>query len=328
MKKISILLCVLFCFSLCSCSYFFQERENVPAFNTETELIIDTETNTESQNLEAQETDTYIEEITSDTFDTEEIITDSDDTEETEVTTEKESETEKLFDFSIAPVDNGDTVIMLDAGHGFDDPGCTSPYLGSYHEKDITLKVVNMIKSELMSQGYSVMLTHDGNSFPSEASIEESAQKYGIVYKPNKFFYNNIFSAYERTIYTDILCIENDLDLFVSIHVNSNPDTDTATGFSIDYCAENPFSSLSKKLMEDVSAQLRIDFPDNKMVHFADSWEDSLIVTKYTLMPSILVEMGFASTKSDAENIINEEWQQKFAVSVANGIISYLNSLD
>jgi N-acetylmuramoyl-L-alanine amidase len=55
-----------------------------------------------------------------------------------------------------------------------------------------------------------------------------------------------------------------------------------------------------------------------------DGWDDAFVVTKYTDMPAILVEAGFASNDEDADLLTDPTWQDAFAVAVAEGIEMYL----
>ena len=84
--------------------------------------------------------------------------------------------------------------------------------------------------------------------------------------------------------------------------------------------AENGSSRYSEFVFRSVCESLEESFPDIPRKEFADSWEDSFIVTKYTNLPSALLELGFATTKTDAEKILDPAWQAEVCDAVANGI--------
>lgn len=65
----------------------------------------------------------------------------------------------------------------------------------------------------------------DGKSFPSLTELTAFADYYDIEYNIDKCVDNNIFSAYERTIYANYLSKINAVDFFISIHVNANGKT-------------------------------------------------------------------------------------------------------
>ncbi|MBO5671307.1 MAG: N-acetylmuramoyl-L-alanine amidase, partial [Clostridia bacterium] len=100
-----------------------------------------------------------------------------------------------------ADTDDGTVTICLDPGHGFDDVGTDSDYLGALTEKDITLAVTLLIKDKLEAMGYEVMLTHDGETFP-KSSIDDE---------------NNLFNPKERIDYVS----ELDIDFYLSIHCDT-----------------------------------------------------------------------------------------------------------
>ncbi len=218
------------------------------------------------------------------------------------------------------PGKDGKMTILLDAGHGFGDPGCTSDYLNGLNERDITLSYVYKLKDRLEAKGFEVLLTHDGETYISETELTEKADRYGIEYKKENIKDNGVFDAYERAVYVNVLLNEREADYFLSIHVNASATSTTAEGFEIDYCAENGSSRYSELVFRSICDSLEESFPDTPRKEFADSWDNAFIVTKYTNLPSALLELGFATTPSDAEKILDPAWQSDLCDAVANGI--------
>ena len=136
---------------------------------------------------------------------------------------------------------------------------------------------------------------------------------------------NDVFDAYERAIYANVLAAETEIDFMLSIHVNASADTNTATGFEIDYCAENDSSQMTEIVFDSICASIVSDYPDRRLKQFADSWDMAFIVTKYTSMPSILFETGFASTPSDAELLLNDNWRDELMTTITEGIEEYFS---
>ena len=228
-----------------------------------------------------------------------------------EVKTKKNSETKTV------KAENVKT-ILLDAGHGFGDPGTSSDFLGC-SEKDVTIRMAKLLKAELESRGYEVDLTHDGETFTSEQEIMKMADKKNLSYKAEKFETNRVFSAYERTIYANVLNAENKYSLFVSLHVNAL-EKGNASGFQLDYCCENAYSPASKVAAESIKNSLESNFPDTRMKYKEDTYDDAFIVTKYSEMPSLLLEMGYATDESDAAKLNDAGWCSLFIKAVADGI--------
>ncbi len=215
---------------------------------------------------------------------------------------------------------DGKTTVLLDAGHGFGDPGCTSEYLNGQNERDITLSYIYQLKEKLEAKGFEVLLTHDGTVYMSETELTEKADLYDVEYNKENIKDNGVFDAYERAVYVNVLINEREVDYFLSVHVNASATSSTAEGFEIDYCAENGSSRHSEFVFRSICESLEEGFPDTPRKEFADSWADAFIVTKYTNIPSALLELGFATTPSDAEKILDTSWQSELCDAVANGI--------
>ncbi len=213
--------------------------------------------------------------------------------------------------------------VLLDAGHGFGDVGCTSEYLQGRYEFELTMDYTSRLAEKLREKGYTVILTHDGVSYPSESEIIKKADALGIAYDKNKFEVNDVFSAYERVIYSEVLHREVEIDLMLSIHVNANADTNTLERFEIDYCAEKEASEQTSFAFEAICNALEEKYPSRQLKKFADSWDMSFIVTKYNSMPSILFETGYATTPADAEFILSEEKRDELCTALAKGIEDY-----
>ncbi|NLY03452.1 MAG: N-acetylmuramoyl-L-alanine amidase, partial [Campylobacter sp.] len=89
-------------------------------------------------------------------------------------------------------------VVVVDPGHGGNDPGAIGAGL---KEKDIVLNIGKDLGSELSKRGYKVLYTRDSDKFINLKS---------------------------RTAYTN----KNNADLFISIHVNAGPATSSGKSLS------------------------------------------------------------------------------------------------
>ncbi len=229
---------------------------------------------------------------------------------ETPESTAKEVQTEA--DFPRAGKDS--VTVCIDAGHGFGDVGCGPAYIDAY-EYEITLLMAELLQDKLEQKGITVILTHDGKTFPAAGEITAQADQFGLTYKPENMIDNDVFSAYERVIWENVLDRQTDggLDLFVSLHVNAIEDNPQVSGISIDYCEDNPSLLFLRGFSGDLKkAYLDADLTDNFTI-FEDTYEDSFIVTKYTEVPSVLIEMGYSTNTDDAKRLRSDKWQNQFA---------------
>ncbi|MBO5402403.1 MAG: N-acetylmuramoyl-L-alanine amidase [Clostridia bacterium] len=211
--------------------------------------------------------------------------------------------------------DDGRTVIVLDAGHGFGDPGCGSEYMVGT-EAEVTLDMVNRLKDELVSLGAEVILTHDGEAFPASEEIIDICVTHGIDYREDLVVEDTVFSAYERGVYVLALSKETPIDMFVSLHVNSFPTDPTVDRYELYYYEGNPYSALLNRLCVAFSKRL-----DNKTKIAPLDYENAYIVTKYGDYPSVLVETGYASNESAAQKLNSPAWRAEFCKALAEEII-------
>lgn len=217
---------------------------------------------------------------------------------------------------SIPPVStDGHTVIVLDAGHGFSDPGCSSEYMVGT-EADVTIDMVILLQNALIERGAEVVLTHDGEKYPSEQEIIKICTENGVDYREDLIIEDGIFSAYERGVYVLALSKETEIDLFVSLHVNSFTDP-AVDRYELYYCSKNPHTALLSSLCESLSARL-----DNTTKTAALKYDDAYIVTKYGKYPSLLVETGYASNEQAAEKFNSPKWREEFCNILAEEIIN------
>ena len=226
-------------------------------------------------------------------------------------------------DFSVEYASDAETedtlrVVCLDAGHGFGDVGCTSDYLGKY-EYEVTLDVVERIQAKIESLGIKVILTHDGATYPAEAQLISDLKRLGIDYKSDGIKENEIYSAYERAMYEEILVREQSVDFFMSIHVNSVEHADYVDGYELYYCNSNPHASRISQFGGRLASVL-----DNEIKTVGYDYEDAYIVTKYARIPSMLLEIGYATNPEDARKMNDDEWKDALAEILAREIVSYI----
>ncbi len=196
---------------------------------------------------------------------------------------------------------NGITV-CVDPGHGFDDPGTVSDFLGDLTEKDINFDVAVYLRDALEALGYTVIMTHDGESFPITSAYDNNER-----YKPE-----------ERVAYVNSL--DTKIDYYISIHCNSHTSED-AVGTRIFYYEKTtPVGDYDEEITNSVAESIGNAFPDARSpvvekYHY--------YVVKFTNFPASLVEIGFVTNPDEAKNMIDPEWQKKYAEAIAEGIDNY-----
>lgn len=158
---------------------------------------------------------------------------------------------------------------------------------GNAIEKEITLEIAKKTRSILEEAGYKVGMVRDDDTF---VELQERAE------------YANHKKA----------------KVFVSIHCNSSEDGE-GTGIETFYTEQKEESSqeLAQLIQENVIVQTGARDREVKTADY------TVIVS--TEMPSALVETGFLSNGSESELLQQEDYQEKLAKGIAEGIINYFN---
>lgn len=211
-------------------------------------------------------------------------------------------------------------VIILDPGHGLGDPGCDSDYLEGT-EAETVLEMALLMKEKLEQQGATVYLTHDGSTYPGAAALREQADQYGLDYQSERLLEDDCYSPYERTVYGAVQNAVEQVDLFLSLHVNALPEHPEVGRYEIYYCAENPYAERLAILASSLAAV----FQKETMTE-GTRYEDAFITTKYASYPSLLLEIGYATNPEDAENLNSQAWRETFCDNVIQEIYLWLQS--
>lgn len=194
-----------------------------------------------------------------------------------------------------------DFLICLDPGHGYDDPGCDSEYLGDYAEEDINLSIALLIRDKLQKYGFTVIMTRDSDVIPEEKRTNKT-DMYTVSSRKRCDFSNN-----------------NGADLFLSIHCNFFKDKDVS-GTRLYYYVDNSgtveaYASLLETGINNILGA--------KCLVSANTRKESYDVCYFTKAPAVLAEVGFVSNPEDAEKLLDSKWQNKYAESIVQGMINY-----
>ena len=179
-------------------------------------------------------------------------------------------------------------VIYLDAGHGGIDSGAR--YKDIY-EKDINLKLVLKLEQELTKKGAIVYLTRNKDQ---DLALE------GAKYRKRSDLANRAQ-----------LIEKSDADMFISVHLNSYPSSKWS-GAQVFYTLKNDKNEILATIMQENLNKNRKQAIINNMYMYDR-------ISK----PGILIEAGFLSNSVDRNNLLNEDYQQKFVEKIVQGIINY-----
>lgn len=198
------------------------------------------------------------------------------------------------------PVSN--RVIVIDAGHGTPDEGAQNN--DGLTEAKINLNIALKLQRLLESSGATVILTRSTDDAIYDASADSIAEKKVSDIK-NRVKIGNSSSA----------------DIFVSIHLNKIPQ-EQYWGWQTFY---REGDDNSKNLATDIQNNLnRAISNDNDRVPLKI---DNIYIMKNVEIPIALVECGFLSNKTEASKLVQDEYQDKLAWGIFDGIMDYFSKL-
>jgi len=193
--------------------------------------------------------------------------------------------------------------VCIDPGHGFDDPGAQSDFTDRY-EKDLNLEIALVLAERLEELGYDIIMTRDSD-LPPESLLPNESGLY--LMNPNK-----------RTEF-----IRNSrADAVVSIHCNALEDPLDVSGTGLYYYG--PSNPLTLKFANVLCNTLRSAFPERDIETVGTGLENSLAVNRDVSVPSVLVEVGYLTSRSDCALLCDSTWCRSFAFALAEGIDEFM----
>lgn len=217
--------------------------------------------------------------------------------------------------------------IMVDAGHGGKDPGAQGFGL---MEKDVNLRMALILGKELKSRGFKVVYTRTTDDFiPLE----------------------------ERTARANV----RKVDLFISLHCNAHHDPSMSgletyslnlarTPDAVRVAArENAVSDKSISDLQMILTDLMLTSKIKESLDLARGVQKSGLANlrsgKFTVvdhgnreapfyvlmgakMPSILVEIGYITNKTEAARLKNDYYLRTMARGIADGVVEYKKTLE
>lgn len=180
-------------------------------------------------------------------------------------------------------------VVVIDAGHGGKDTGAT---FGSVREKDLTLKIAQALRDDLVAAGASVIMTRDSDVYPSLGDRAQLANRSNAA-------------------------------VFISIHINSINKDDSRSGSITFFHNQDPMDRLLAECLQSEIAKVN-RIPD------LGTWSDTRIyqsgfkVLRDSNVPSVLVEMGFINHKNDRAQMTSPDFADRVAAAMVKGIQVFL----
>ncbi len=216
-------------------------------------------------------------------------------------------------------------LVVIDPGHGGRDPGASSPF-APVPEKDVTLALAKAIRDEIARSGrVRVALTREDDSY---LLLKD---RYAIARRLDADLFISLHAdaapandqARGATIYTlsevasdreaaALAARENDADLIAGARLSDDPDVN----FILIDLAQRESMNVSADFARILYREASPIFP------FRPDWHRfaAFIVLKAPDIPSVLLESGYLTNRTDAAYIQSAEGRQQIASGITRAV--------
>lgn len=189
-------------------------------------------------------------------------------------------------------------IIVLDPGHGGDDPGMIGG--SGISEKTLNLIYAEKLKELLEQQGYEVILTRESENglYDAESSHKKAQDMQRRV---------EVIAEYQPLV-------------TVSIHQNSYQDPEVS-GPQVFYYEH---SEQGKQLANIIQNHLNQELTEARSR--VEKGNGSYYILKRSKGTTVIVECGFLSNPEEEARLQEAAYQDRVAQAICSGVLEYLNA--
>jgi N-acetylmuramoyl-L-alanine amidase len=183
--------------------------------------------------------------------------------------------------------------IVIDPGHGGTSKGAVGRGAdGVVYEKDINLAIAHRVKALLLKEKATVTMTREDDS-----TVE----------------------LYDRPK----LANEKGADFFISIHCDSTPTPNSASGTTTYYHASDPDGrALAQAIQKHLAAVTGL--PNRGAQTDTAIYQSGFAVLRHSKMPAVLIEVAYINNDKDRAKLKDPKFQQKVAEAIVAGLKAYI----
>jgi N-acetylmuramoyl-L-alanine amidase len=226
-----------------------------------------------------------------------------------------------------APRGNRDIVVVIDAGHGGEDPGASGP--GGTHEKDVVLAIARALVGRLNAQpGMQALLTRDSDRFieltdrmgrARTAHADLFISVHADAVPNHEIAGASVYTLSWRGASSEAARFladrENAAVLKGGVELNGNPELNALL---LDVAQSANMGASVEAANEVLGALDRVGAVRKREVQHA-----AFVVLKSPDVPSMLVESAYISNPAEERKLRSEGWQQQLAAAIEAGVVAY-----
>lgn len=226
---------------------------------------------------------------------------------------------------------NRKVVVVIDAGHGGEDPGATGK--NRTREKDVVLQIARELKAAIDAEpGMTGVLTRDGDYYIPLKDRYEKARKaradlfvsvHADAFTKRSVQGSSVFVLSARGASSEFSRLlantENASDLVGGVTLNDKDDMLASVLLDLSQSATR---EASNKVAGDILDSLKRNVTTHKPV----VGRANFVVLHSPDVPSVLVETAFISNPDEEKRLTEKEFQQKMARAITRGVRDYFYS--
>lgn len=221
-------------------------------------------------------------------------------------------------------------VIVLDAGHGGQDPGAISR--SGHYEKNITLNMAHETRDLLQKAGYKVVLTRDSDVFiPLRGRIKKAHAAHADLFisihadsaKNPSARGLSVYTISERASDAEAAALaerENKADIILGMDLS---EVDADAGNILLDLAKTDTMNKSAQYADLVVREMKRKVPLVPNAHRMAGF----VVLKSPNIPSVLVELGYLSNRTEDKNLQKTSYRRDLAEALVRAVNAYFDTI-
>ena len=223
---------------------------------------------------------------------------------------------------------NRKVVIVIDAGHGGEDPGAIGK--NRTREKDVVLRIARELKKTIDDEpGMQAVLTRDGDYYVPLRGRYEKARKaradlfvsiHADAFKKRSVKGSSVFVLSARGASSEFARLladsENASDLIGGVTLNDKDDMLASVLLDLS-------QSATREASNKVAAKILGSLKRTGKTHKNYVGRANFVVLKSPDVPSVLVETAFISNPGEEKRLTEKEFQLRTARAITRGVRDY-----